>query len=444
MNIFLLCLVMAAPLFGANRGDDDFDWSYRRPGYGYGGYGYGGYEDRTRAKKLEVSTKLISAKIRTVNVMIADLIGQLTPLSIENFAAIYFQKNLGADFNTAYAEALLDAFKKNVNEGRDEVAQIATLKGYLQEEARSLEHKLEDLAQTSAPDYGLVGETLINGLAGRNNYSRVFSSYRPTSILQGAAASVVDRTANVLGDKFEEFLRTGGGDVVEAVVGRPLRGAKNWLEEQWNWLFHGGRDPYTVEQLTAWRDEVQNVILLKLEEYSAKAQRSPEQFPGGTRGRVQPKFDPMALAHGMADDVEEAVADQSWLEISRGLCEDIDRLTVDLEWPKLYYAPGDARDEERMKHDGRKFILDSVRRIQAALQFIKVHVLKPALSLRDLSAGDLKYLLPRVAAELVQRFDLLTSRVRRYHHLPDRAPVGPANAPQARGRGQGKLLDDIV
>jgi len=219
----------------------------------------------------------------------------------------------------------------------------------------------------------------------------------------------------VVGDEFEKLLRQEGGPLVDAVVGKPIRGIGAGLKRVWNWLFHGGARSYTLEQVAHWKTEVLEVILKGLADHANKAQY--DQGNGfGAQARVQ-RFDDFDDAGTHDEQAPEVPGDVTWMKFVDGLARDLDRLTIRIEVPKKFYSPSDDEDEALMASDGRLDLLDTATRIQEVLQFIKEHILVPTRTLKDLAAGDLKFLVPRLTSEISARFSLFESMVRQYHGI---------------------------
>jgi hypothetical protein len=281
---------------------------------------------------------------------------------------------------------------------------------------------------------GLMAKAMGGGVAGSAGQYFLFNNMRAdTSILGAVGAGLTFRTMTVVGDEFEKILRQEGGLLVDAVVGKPVRGLSTGLKKMWNWLFHGGARSYTVEQIAHWKSEVLDVVLKGLAEYASKAQY--DQGNGfGAQARVQ-RYDDFG-GTGQAEEVEpeESPGDVTWLKFVDGLAKDLDRLTIRIEVPKRFYSPSDDEDEALMASDGRLDLLDMATRIQEVLQFIKEHVLLPTRTLKDLAAGDLKFLLPRLASEISARFTLFESMVRQYHGLHIK-PQSSAHDSAARKEG---------
>jgi|GEM_PF-6919540 len=262
----------------------------------------------------------------------------------------------------------------------------------------------------------LFTHAAMQGLAGPNGRFLFNNMRADTSILGAVGAGLTFRTMTVVGDEFEKILRQEGGPLVDAVVGKPVRGLSTGLKRIWNWLFHGGARSYTVEQIAHWKSEVLDVVLKGLADYASKAQY--DQGNGfGAQARVQryDDFDGASLVEQA--ESEESPGDVTWLKFVDGLAKDLDRLTIRIEVPKRFYSPSDDEDEALMASDGRLDLLDMATRIQEVLQFIKEYVLLPTRTLKDLATGDLKFLLPRLSSEIAARFSLFESMVRQYHGL---------------------------
>ncbi|MEI7580915.1 MAG: hypothetical protein WCJ17_03900, partial [bacterium] len=147
----------------------------------------------------------------------------------------------------------------------------------------------------------LFTHAAMQGLAGPNGRFLFNNMRADTSILGAVGAGLTFRTMTVVGDEFEKILRQEGGPLVDAVVGKPVRGLSTGLKKMWNWLFHGGARSYTVEQIAHWKSEVLDVVLKGLAEYASKAQY--DQGNGfGAQARVQ-RYDDFG-GTGQAEEVE--------------------------------------------------------------------------------------------------------------------------------------------
>lgn len=261
---------------------------------------------------------------------------------------------------------------------------------------------------------GIIGRAAYKGFAGRN--SILFNDMTPSGLMEGLGAGFAYRTMSVVGDKFEEVIRLHGGEIFDTVAGGFFRKVKNKFLSGWYWLFNGGCHPYTLEQINLWQNEVKQVILNNLDK-SAKTAQGDQANGFGTRARVQHKMDSILFDDAGATDTAAVATpvDPTWVEMVNGLARDLDRLTVRMDIPKMHYAPGSESDEKQMVIDGRADILDMATRIQETLQLIKLHILLPTRALKDLAAGDLKQLLPRLIFEIDQRFELFKSAVSHYH-----------------------------
>jgi len=275
---------------------------------------------------------------------------------------------------------------------------------------------LRDYRSESADGHGPIGQAAVKGFLGRN--AVYFSDIKVNSLAQGVAAGMVYRTMFVVGDQFEKAIRDEGGQVCDAVFGGTLRTLRGMFFRLKHWLFNGGAHPYTLEQVGFWRQEVVEVILKGLDKAATKAQDGvADGF--GTRARGQNKFDIFAgMPTEETGQTEEAnIMDATWMEMVSGFARDLDRLTMRIELPKLYYSPGDDQDEQLMMVDGRADILDMATRIQEMLQLIKIHIFLPSRTLKDLAIGDLKVLLPRLIEEVEARFKLFEGMLKNYHGI---------------------------
>ena len=309
---------------------------------------------------------------------------------------------------------------------------FAAFKGWIRER---ISKNLELMGrQAEVKEASLFTHAAMQGLAGPNGRFLFNNMRADTSILGAVGAGLTFRTMTVVGDEFEKILRQEGGPLVDAVVGKPVRGLSTGLKKIWNWLFHGGARPYTVEQVNNWKSEVLDVILKGLAEYASKAQY--DQGNGcGAQARVQ-RFDDLADSNDEEKSHELQVpVDATWAKFIDGLARDFDRLTIRIEVPKRYYSPSDDEDEANMAADGRLDLLDMATRIQEVLQFLKEHILLPTRTLKDLASGDLKFLLPRLSNEISARFTLFESMVRQYHG---------ANAKVAAGNDVAAARKDIA
>ncbi|MDQ5940494.1 MAG: hypothetical protein QG632_220 [Candidatus Dependentiae bacterium] len=274
---------------------------------------------------------------------------------------------------------------------------------------------LKEYRSETADGHGPIGQAAVKGFLGRN--AAYFTDIKVNSLAQGVAAGMVYRTMFVVGDEFEKAIRNEGGQVCDAVFGGSLRTLRGMFFRLKHWLFNGGAYPYSLEQVSFWREEVVEVILKGLDKAATKAQGGvADGF--GTRARGQNKFDVFAGVPTEEGEVEDAnVVDATWVEMVGGFARDLDRLTMRIEFPKLYYSPGDDHDEQVMMIDGRADILDMATRIQEMLQLIKQHILLPSRTLKDLAVGDLKVILPRLIDEVNARFKLFEGMVKNYHGI---------------------------
>ncbi|MDQ5890448.1 MAG: hypothetical protein QG604_322 [Candidatus Dependentiae bacterium] len=263
-------------------------------------------------------------------------------------------------------------------------------------------------ATTSSSDSGLTAQAAVTGFAGvRNNY--LFQNMQATSLGEGILAGLTYRTMFVLGQKYEDAISNEGGQI----VGGLFRTIRDGIFGFRYWLFNGGIHPYTIDQIGYWKQEALKVILGGLETAAKKAQ-SGQADGFGARPR-QNKFDALTMMSDEENEEDDLVSDATWLKMVAGFASDLDRLTYRIELPKLHYSPGDEADEKKMFVDGRADILDMATRIQEMLQLIKQHILLPTRTLKDLAAGDLKFIFPRLIDELSERFALFESMVRNYH-----------------------------
>ena len=319
-----------------------------------------------------------------------------------------------------YQSALTQLYEYKLMPKLHEKKSIENLKEWINAKIKTNFERIQR-AQSSdqkVADHSLVGKAAVYGLAGKSAPMYLFNDMKAgTSVLGAVGAGLTYRTMSVVGDEFEKMIRQEGAPLLDSVVGGPLRKTKNKLMGFWYWLFHGGARPYTIDQVIHWKNEVLEVILKGLSDYASKAQSS--QSDGfGVRARAH-QFDDFSDEEQPAEEAKVVAqpVDITWITFVDGLARDLDRLTMRMEFSKRFYSPMDEEDELMMNVDGRLDLLDTVTRIQEVLQFIKMHLLVPTRTLKDLAAGDLKFLLPRIQNEIAARFALFENMVRQYHGI---------------------------
>ena len=327
---------------------------------------------------------------------------------------------LGGDFSKqAFLAAVRDgSFIVNVSTERKERA-------FSSERRLSLPEVSSDRKKqtpASVTDQSIYGQAALYGFMGKNNswfYGQ--TNMKPTSFLQGIGAGAMYRLMAITGDELEEVVRREIAPACDSVVGGFIRSIKNTVRNAKCWLFNGGVRPYTLEQIGYWRNEVDKVILGKLAESAARAQKTQSDGAFGGRPRGQHTFDPLAMGDENGLRAEDTQNDATWMAMVDGLARDLNRITLGIEGPKLHYCGGDEKDEEVMQADGRADLLAIAQGIQDLLQLIKVHILLPSRSLKDLAVGDLKSILPSIKEMVDARFALFESMVSSYHGVTVKA-----------------------
>jgi len=277
----------------------------------------------------------------------------------------------------------------------------------LKEQRKTYQAMLEDVSRSMASmaEGSGAGFAIATGMAGTDAW--ILRELEIDSPLQGIGYGLLFKGSKAIGDKIEETVKNEVGGAWDTVVGGSLRSFKHGVQWIWNLLFHGGYQPFNVNELELWKREILSVVLEGLDK---RAQQSEKQQCSGRDARLRSILDtdkPEGAEASLFGDERDPV----WELIARGHANDLERIAQRIELHKPYYGPSRFAESE----EGT--IIALAERLQEVLLLLEEHIILPARSLRDLASGDMKLHMPHLIKEVEHRFTLLTDAVCFYHGI---------------------------